>query len=78
MKLSIITPTHNTRYLEELEESIKANTFQDWEWIILLNNGAKYTSKDTRVKIHKSKTNTTKVGALKKEACSFNNRRCYC
>jgi O-antigen biosynthesis protein len=71
MKLSIITPTHNTKYLEELEESIKVNTFQDWEWIILLNNGVKYTSGDIRVKIHKSKTNTTKVGALKKEACSY-------
>jgi len=70
-KLSIITPTHNPKFLKELEESIKASAFQNWEWIVLLNNGAEFKSADERVKIVKSKLDSTNVGALKKEACSY-------
>jgi len=69
-KLSIITPTHNPKFLKELEESIKDNTFKEWEWIILLNNGAEYESTDERIKVVKSEKETKNVGALKKEACS--------
>jgi len=69
-KLSIITPTHNSKFLKELEESIKDNTFKEWEWIILLNNGAEYESTDERIKVVKSEKETKNVGALKKEACS--------
>jgi O-antigen biosynthesis protein len=43
MKISIITPTHNTRFLKELEKTIMAQTYGDWEWVILLNGGAQYT-----------------------------------
>lgn len=69
-KLSIITPSHRTEHLKELEASILDNDYQNWEWIILLNNGAKYESKDSRIRIIRSQTNSTNVGALKKEACS--------
>lgn len=69
MKLSIFTPTHDTKYLKELEETILNNTHKDWEWIILLNNGAKYDSNDLRIKVHTSKNKTSNIGALKKEAC---------
>ena len=71
MKLSIITPSHNVKYLNELEESILANDYNNWEWIILLNNGASYSSTDERIKIFNSKINSKSVGALKKEACSY-------
>lgn len=71
MKLSIITPTHNTKYLKELEETILANSYPNWEWIVLLNNGAEYTSTDERIKVINSTQETKSVGALKNEACSF-------
>lgn len=71
MKFSIITPSHNTKYIKELEETILSNTYTNWEWIILLNNGAKYESTDSRIKIFESKINNGFVGALKKEACSY-------
>lgn len=71
IKLSIITPTHNTKYLKELEETILANSYPNWEWIILLNNGAEYTSTDKRINVINSTQETRSVGALKKEACSF-------
>ena len=58
MKLSIITPTHTPTYLLELYDSILAQTYSDWEWILYLNAGltsAQLPSvllDDTRVKIH--------------------------
>lgn len=71
MKLTIFTPTHDTKHLKELEKSIKNNIHKDWEWVILLNNGATYKASDKRIKIYQSKTNSTNVGALKKEACNY-------
>jgi SAM-dependent methyltransferase len=71
MKMSIFTPSHDVRYLKELEETILAQTHSDWEWVILLNNGAKYESTDKRIRVVKSNQYTTSVGALKKEACSY-------
>lgn len=74
MKLSIITPTHNPKYISELAETIFSQSYTNWEWIILLNNGAEFpefNSADGRIRIVKSNQNTTSVGALKKEACSL-------
>ena len=72
MKLSIITPSHNTKYIPELAESIFANDYQDWEWIVLLNNGADFWNvKDGRVRVIESSQETVSVGALKKEACRY-------
>ncbi len=70
MKLSIITPTHNPKFLDDLKESIIKNTYQEWEWIVLLNNGAEWRSGDPRIKVLRSSQETVSVGSLKKEACS--------
>lgn len=40
MLVSIFTPTHKTDYLVELYTSIKNQTYQDWERIIVCNNWA--------------------------------------
>jgi glycosyltransferase involved in cell wall biosynthesis len=72
MKISIITPTHNTKFLGELAESIINQTHKDWEWIVLLNNNAEPPLfYDDRIKVIRSTQYTTSVGALKKEACSL-------
>ena len=42
MKFSLITPEHNPKNifnLLELFESIKAQTYTNWEWVLYLNNG---------------------------------------
>ena len=58
MKFSIITPTHRPTYIQELYESIKAQTYTDWEWIIHLNGGITIKdlpaeiSADLKVKIY--------------------------
>ena len=70
-KLSIITPSHDPKYLGELKKSILENDYQNWEWIILLNNGAKWSADDKRIRIIESKIDSKSVGALKKEASSY-------
>jgi len=73
-KLSIITPTHNPQFLMNLKDSILENSFQNWEWIILLNNGAEYPTgpnTDKRIRVIQCPVNTDKIGALKKHACSY-------
>lgn len=71
--VSIITPLHKTAndYIKEAYNSLLVQTDQDFEWIIVLNNGGKlppYILEDQRVKVFHS--NETKIGALKKFACS--------
>ena len=39
-RLSIITPTHNPQWLPELYEAITAQTHDNWQWVIVPNNGA--------------------------------------
>jgi len=52
--ISIITPTHRiTPNLTELFETIVAQTYTDWEWVICLNNGA--SDKDIPDAINKHK-----------------------
>jgi glycosyltransferase involved in cell wall biosynthesis len=72
MKISIITPTHNPKFLHELAETIFTQTYTNWEWIILTNNEAVFpTFSNEKIRIVRSKQNTSSVGALKKEACSL-------
>lgn len=73
MKFSIITPTHKkTPYLKQLYESILAQDYQNFEWILWLNG--KMTKEDVkwitdpRVKKLKDKSNNDKVGYHKHKA----------
>jgi len=73
MKLSIFTPTHAPAYLPEVYNSLKLQTLQQWEWLILPNG--KDTAipaairADSRVKIVESKGDVYNVGAMKKKLC---------
>jgi glycosyltransferase involved in cell wall biosynthesis len=80
MKFSLITPEHspeNIPYLVELYESIRAQTYADWEWILYLNNkctDAHIPDKikvDSRVKLVLATDNNSNIGAVKNIA--FNN-----
>lgn len=69
MKLSVFTPTHNSKYLLEAYDSIKDQPFD--EWVIVTNKEAQVQpeiQEDPRVKIYKFESDW--VGALKKYACS--------
>ena len=74
MKFSLITPTHNFSYINELYESILKQTYTKWEWILYIN-GAALTEKipqsildDGRVKIIKDKSGNKNIGYLKNSA----------
>ena len=74
-KFSIISPSHkNTPYLQELYESLVAQAYGNWEWILWLNG--KFDRKklsaeienDERVKIYQCKERNNKVGFHKNNA----------
>lgn len=69
MKISIITPTHDPKFLRELQDTILAQTMTDWEWIILLNQGAKWEASDPRIKTIECPFVSNAVGFLKRLAC---------
>ena len=74
-KFSIITPSHkNTPYLQELYESLVAQTYENWEWILWLNGNFKRyklspeIENDERVKIYECKEKNSNVGFHKNKA----------
>ena len=81
MKFSIFTPSHNLKRIDRTIESVKNQSFKDFEWIICLNNEAASTENQEKLisKLKDAKINyktiiwngpTDKIGALKKECCA--------
>ena len=73
MLVSVFTPSHNARFLDDCYRSLARQTFRDWEWVVLLNGGAKAWSppeRDDRVKVTRGKF-PPKVGAAKRAACEL-------
>jgi len=73
MYVSAFTPTHNPRFLDDCYRSLLEQTLPTWEWIILLNHGAKDwrpPQPDERVKVVRA-GNLSGVGALKRAACAY-------
>ena len=74
-KFSIITPAHkNTTYHKELYDSILAQTYTNWEWILWLNNDIKRDllpkefEEDERVIIYETDSTSKNVGYHKHHA----------
>lgn len=40
--LSVFTPSHDPQYLDDCLASLLAQTYADWEWVVLLNHGAQW------------------------------------
>ena len=73
MLISVFTPSNNSSYLKNVYGSLQEQTYQNWEWVILLNNGAELVQfNDKRVKII---TDHFKIpgyiGYAKHLACSY-------
>lgn len=76
MKFSLITPSHRLTHIHELYETIKSQTYENWEWILYLNGDAvadrvnlsDELKNDTRVRIATDKSGNTNVGYLKNKA----------
>jgi SAM-dependent methyltransferase len=76
MKISVFTPSHNTRYLAQAYHSLLAQTHSNWEWIVLLNGGAHFIEGDgfpldERVQVRQAPDDCKGIGALKRHACQL-------
>jgi hypothetical protein len=74
MLLSVFTPSHNPRFLDDCYASLQAQSHADWEWIVLLNGRAREWAPpapgDERVKVFRAPPQKVKgVGAAKRAAC---------
>ncbi|MCX5266911.1 glycosyltransferase [Streptomyces sp. NBC_00199] len=71
-RFSVFTPSHRTRFLDECLATLQAQTCPDWEWVVLLNNGARWRPErpDDRVRIEIA-DEVTGVGAAKRRACEL-------
>lgn len=77
MKFSIITPEHdpaNIPYLLELYESIISQTYDNWEWVLYLNNKCTIDhipdiiKINSKVKIYRQETDNKNIGYIKNQA----------
>lgn len=76
MKLSVVTPTHKGTYLQELYDSLKDQTHENWEWLLYLNGGLRKEDlpseiiEDPRINIYHDIKGplSTNVGYLKNKA----------
>jgi glycosyltransferase involved in cell wall biosynthesis len=74
VRVSVFTPTHDTRFLNDAYRSLVAQSFTEWEWIVLLNGRAspwKPPEDDARVRVSKAPPRLRGVGALKRAACEL-------
>jgi glycosyltransferase involved in cell wall biosynthesis len=72
MQVSVFTPSHDTRYLNLAYESLRRQSLENWEWIVLLNGRARAWAPpehDARVNVSRAPAGIRKVGALKRLAC---------
>lgn len=70
-RVSVFTPSHDTRYLHEAYAGLAAQTHEDWEWVVLLNGKARTWTppvEDPRVTVVSAPHSTKGVGALKRVA----------
>jgi len=77
LKFSLITPEHNPnniKFLLELYDSIRNQTYENWEWVLFLNNNCVIENipdiikDDWQVKIFRTEDKNSNVGAVKRVA----------
>jgi O-antigen biosynthesis protein len=74
VRVSVFTPSHNPRYLDECYASLAAQTLGDWEWVVLLNGKATSwspPSTDERVRVERPGGRVRGIGAAKRAACEL-------
>lgn len=71
-RFSVFTPSHRPRFLDECLATLQAQSCSDWEWIVLLNNGARWRPErpDERVRVEIA-DELRGVGAAKHRACEL-------
>jgi O-antigen biosynthesis protein len=69
-RVSVFTPSHRNTYLDECLETLLAQTYREWEWVVLLNGGARWRPpiEDPRVRVVVA-DDFGGIGAVKRHAC---------
>ncbi|MBI3654089.1 MAG: methyltransferase domain-containing protein [Acidobacteria bacterium] len=75
-RVSVFTPTNNPTHLAEAYQSLKQQSFTDWQWLLVTNGGLKRSDlpafNDSRVVMCDAPEEAEgRVGALKKFACGL-------
>ena len=70
-RVSVFTPSHRPTYLDDCFHSLVSQTYRDWEWVVVLNNGAEWSppEPDPRVRVLRG-TSVGSCGASKRETVS--------
>jgi O-antigen biosynthesis protein len=70
-RVTVFTVTHHPRFLDECFDSLASQTFEDWEWVVLLNSGARWRPgrDDPRLRIV-IEDSISGVGPAKQRACA--------
>ena len=70
-RVTVFTVTHHPRFLDECLDSLVSQTYEDWEWVVLLNSGARWrpARDDPRLRLVVDDT-ISGVGAAKHRACA--------
>lgn len=73
MLISVFTPSHDPRFLNDAYESLAEQSGPDWEWVVLLNKGARWQPprEDPRVHVSRAESRVRGIGALKRAACAL-------
>lgn len=71
-RVSVFTPSHRPTYLDDCYASLLRQTFRDWEWVVLLNGGARWRppEPDPRIRLEID-DDAIGVGAAKQRACGL-------
>jgi O-antigen biosynthesis protein len=84
--ISVFTPFHktDTKFLKEAYESLLAQTYTDWEWVILLNGEARFYDIEELIRDAGGRINfaqaedISSIGHLKKICCEMAKGSIYC
>ena len=70
-RVTVFTPSHRPRFLDDCYRSLVDQTWTDWEWVVALNGGARWRPPcdDVRVRLIVA-DELSGVGAVKQLACS--------
>jgi hypothetical protein len=68
--VSVFTPSHDPRYLSAAYSTLRHQTYEHWEWVVLLNGGAAWSppAGDPRVRVISDANVAGVVGAAKARA----------
>ena len=73
-RVTVFTPSHRPTYLDECLTTLRAQTFEDWEWVVLLNGGARWRPETPEPRVRLITDDTVRgVGAAKRKACEHAN-----